>query len=293
MGNHDDDYVDEWKARWDYSNNELWYSVDRAGIHFTVLKVPDLELLSDYGPETEQYAWLVKDLRSASYDNEVRFKCVFMHSPFYADSDIKPIYERDSILVPLFDEYNVDVVFAGHHHNYQRTKRIRNNAVDIDGTLYIETSGGGGIPREPHPKWFTETCAISYHFTQVDLRGNMLHFNIINIDNNIIDSFVLPSRYNDPIRVHFGRSDDHPAPSDYDGDGADDIAIYRPSSGLWAVKGVTRGYFGSGSDQPVPGDYRGDGKDNIGIFRPSSGLWAVRGISWAYFGREGDIPVTR
>ena len=78
---------------------------------------------------------------------------------------------------------------------------------------------------------------------------------------------------------------------DYDGDGTSDIAIFRESSGLWAVRGVTRTYFGSGSDITVPGDYNGNGTTDIGIFRSSSGLWAVRGVTRAYFGASSDLPV--
>ncbi len=42
---------------------------------------------------------------------------------------------------------------------------------------------------------------------------------------------------------------------DYDGDGVSDIAIFRESVGLWAIRGVTRAYFGTSVDQPVFGDY--------------------------------------
>ena len=95
----------------------------------------------------------------------------------------------------------------------------------------------------------------------------------------------------DTTRVYFGGSDDTPVYRDYDGDGADDIAIFRGSSGLWAVRGITRAYFGGFSDEPVPSDYDGDGTTEIGVFRPSPGLWAVRGITRVYFGSFGDTPV--
>ena len=92
-------------------------------------------------------------------------------------------------------------------------------------------------------------------------------------------------------RAYFGESSDLPVYSDYDGDGTKDIAIFRGSSGLWAIRGITRTYFGGNSDEPVPGDYNDDGSSDIAIFRESSGLWAVRGLTRGYFGTTGDIPL--
>lgn len=78
---------------------------------------------------------------------------------------------------------------------------------------------------------------------------------------------------------------------DFDGDSREDIAIFRPGSGLWAIRGVTRAYFGGSGDEPRPGDYNGDGIADIAIFRGTSGLWAVRGVTRAYFGGSSDIPL--
>ncbi|MFH1038025.1 MAG: GDSL-type esterase/lipase family protein, partial [PVC group bacterium] len=52
---------------------------------------------------------------------------------------------------------------------------------------------------------------------------------------------------------------------DYDGDSTSDIAVFRKSSGLWAVKGVTRVYFGTGSDTPASGDFDGDGRTDLAL----------------------------
>jgi len=80
---------------------------------------------------------------------------------------------------------------------------------------------------------------------------------------------------------------------DYDGDGIWETGIFRVTSGLWAIRGITRVYFGGSTDKPVPADYDGGSSTEIGIFRESSGLWAIRSISRVYFGTSGDIPVTR
>ncbi len=97
------------------------------------------------------------------------------------------------------------------------------------------------------------------------------------------------------------------AGGDYNGDGTDDVAVYRPVitggsiGGLWAARGLGRKYFGMPWDVPVSGDYDGDGTDDPAVFRPfwflpeggfySLGLWAVRGVTRTYYGRLGDLPV--
>ena len=78
---------------------------------------------------------------------------------------------------------------------------------------------------------------------------------------------------------------------DFNGDGADDIAVFRPSTGLWAVRGVTRSYFGTWNDEPAVGDYDGDGIDEIAIYRARTGLWAIQGGPRTYFGSAGDLPI--
>lgn len=92
-------------------------------------------------------------------------------------------------------------------------------------------------------------------------------------------------------RFYFGATGDYPVPLSYNSSSASDPAIFRPASGLWAVRGTTRIYYGNSKDSPVIGDYDGDGRDEIGIFRGSSGLWAIQGVTRVYFGSGKDIPV--
>jgi beta-propeller repeat-containing protein len=92
-------------------------------------------------------------------------------------------------------------------------------------------------------------------------------------------------------RTYFGDSSDTPIAADYTGDGTSDIAIFRSSSGLWAIRGISRTYFGASIDQPSPGDYDGDGVTDFAIFRPPIGLWAVQGLTRVYYGTSGDISI--
>jgi hypothetical protein len=93
-------------------------------------------------------------------------------------------------------------------------------------------------------------------------------------------------------RIYFGSSDDEPVPGDYNGDGTTEVGIYRGTSGLWAIRSTTRAYFGGSLDLPEPGDFNGDGTTDIGIFRDTSGLWAIRGITRVYFGSSVDSPAS-
>lgn len=96
---------------------------------------------------------------------------------------------------------------------------------------------------------------------------------------------------NNLTRIYFGDSSDLPAPGDFDGDGTTDYCIFRNDTGLWAVRDLTRTYLGSGTDMPIPGDYDGDGICDMAVFRGGSGLWVIRNISRIYFGDEDDEAV--
>jgi hypothetical protein len=88
--------------------------------------------------------------------------------------------------------------------------------------------------------------------------------------------------------------------SNFDADGISDIAVYRPSTGVWySLNTVDSNYqavqFGLSEDRIVPGDYDGDGKTDRAVWRPSTGVWYVEksggGYIIAQFGLTGDIPV--
>ena len=95
----------------------------------------------------------------------------------------------------------------------------------------------------------------------------------------------------DQYGVEWGADGDIPVPGDYNGDGKTDVAVFRPSDGVWYLKDQYGVQYGGNGDIPVPGDYNGDGKTDVAVFRPSNGVWYARSLFSVQYGANGDIPV--
>jgi hypothetical protein len=89
----------------------------------------------------------------------------------------------------------------------------------------------------------------------------------------------------------WGQAGDLPVNGDYDGNGTADISVWRPMSGIWYVQGAGSLHWGQAKDIPVPGDYDGDGATDIAVWRPSNGRWYIKDSGSASWGTAGDVPV--
>jgi hypothetical protein len=98
----------------------------------------------------------------------------------------------------------------------------------------------------------------------------------------------------------FGLPTDVPVSGDYDGDGRADIAVFRPSTGVWYLLRSTAGFsavhFGLTGDTPMQADFDGDGRADISVFRPSSKVWyhlrsSDGGFNARLFGELLERPV--
>ncbi|MBN1571582.1 MAG: metallophosphoesterase [Deltaproteobacteria bacterium] len=155
-----------------------WYSVDRNGIHFIVL-----DSGSDIGPGSAQYLWFMSDLENLP-DGTKFIVPIFHHPIFASEAGGHTADEKGwgEILLPIFGEHGVRLVFAGHVHAYER---LRYN------DIHFVTTGGGGAPLYARKKAsdYSELYVRKHHFCTVTASGNILEVNVFDIDLLPIDSF--------------------------------------------------------------------------------------------------------
>ncbi|CAL4973588.1 unnamed protein product [Urochloa decumbens] len=106
------------------SKDKPWYSIEQGSVHFVVMSTEH-----DWSEKSEQYKWMNQDLSSV---NRSRTPWVIFigHRPMYS-SHIGILVNVDLRFVtsvePLLLKYQVDLVFFGHVHNYERTCAVYKN----------------------------------------------------------------------------------------------------------------------------------------------------------------------
>ena len=129
------------------------------------------------------HEWIRRDLR----DSRARWKIAAFHHPGFQSAATHWNDQRTRLLAPVLEEGGVDIVFAGHVHNYQRSKPLRFQPADpaptnpggpvrgtfqldeafdgdrrtsAEGIVYIVTGGGGAGLYPMGPKDAPATPAV-------------------------------------------------------------------------------------------------------------------------------------
>ena len=90
------------------------FSFDQGNAHWTVI---DSNPYVDWNDSTLR-AWLTKDLEAAA---NATWRFVLYHHPCFNSSRAHYEQQQMRLISPILEKGKVDIVFAGHVHNYQRT----------------------------------------------------------------------------------------------------------------------------------------------------------------------------
>lgn len=243
LGNHDYDhedgqpYLDVFHLPTNNAEQtERYYAFDHGNAHFIAL-----DPAHDITPGSPQYVWLINELKH----NRREWNFCMLHYPAYSSGfggldEISRSVQR--YLTPIFEMYGVDIVFAGHHHHYERHRPLKGGAVDPVGVHYITTGGGGAALLDVFGSARTAYFEKMFHFLRVAIDGSTLTLEAVRLDDSVADTLVLESRaWNGPTAV--AEADRVLALSFSEGAGGitDDASIYDHTAVLGSSAGSDPG----------------------------------------------------
>lgn len=169
-------------------NNGKVYSFNYGNAHFACLSSYQFAF-------TTQRDWLAADLAAAREDPNIVWIFVYMHAPLYTSGSHGGDKTALAMWGPVLDQYDVDFVFAGHNHLYERSHPITAGEIVTDGTYYL-TSGAGGAPFSNHVPTSPDAPYIAIWHEQETLaacftiNGNELTLEAITNTNNLVRDII-------------------------------------------------------------------------------------------------------
>lgn len=156
---------------------EDYYSVSYGNSRFVILNT-EMDL---YGA---QHTWLINDLTAANNDTTIDWIFVCFHRPPYSSGNHGSQTDVRNAWCPLFEQYDVDIVFAGHDHDYERT-------IPINEVVYIVTGGGGAPLRHVDSSSWTAYSESTYQFCHIEIENRNLILRAIKPDGTVFDSLFI------------------------------------------------------------------------------------------------------
>ena len=144
FGNHDNEYDGLANAYLNhYGLSKQFYSFDIKNVHVLTMATEE-----EFGAGSEQYNFVVNDLRNSANNPDIKWIIVTMHNPVYSspngcsDSSCESNEELSELYHPLFDNYGVDIVLQAHVRNYQRSFPLEFNQESPSNPTVTSTSKG-------------------------------------------------------------------------------------------------------------------------------------------------------
>ncbi|HJT83694.1 MAG TPA: metallophosphoesterase [Nitrososphaeraceae archaeon] len=200
---------------------KTYYSYDLNNAHFVFI-----DPYINYEPGSAQYQFIENDLKATSTNPNIDWRFAVQSVPMYtspskhpSDSNIRDIYH------PLFDKYNVDIVFNSDNHNYQRTFPLKYNEGDSsnpivtnrkqvfhidnndnEGVIYLVTgtAGRSHYEFEGQAPYVVKQNSNNFGFVNIDINGKKVEvtfypnigtgeprYQSASYQNNALDQFTI------------------------------------------------------------------------------------------------------
>jgi hypothetical protein len=186
------------------AQGEEWYSFDYGSAHFVVLN----DSAGDQLNNNAQRDFLEADLAAVDRSVTPWLFAVHHFPPYSCSTNHGSNVDLRAAWQPLYDTYEVDIVFNGHDHDYERSLPIRgfqegtndgvvadhgSNGVPIDrsGTIYIVAAGAGAPLYGVDPSCFhTHATESVRNYVIVDIDGLTLTYTAYRLDGSVLDEFT-------------------------------------------------------------------------------------------------------
>ena len=172
LGNHDvrDDHGDAQIGALGMPGH--WWSRDFGDVLVVGLDSNDVD-------NKEQLDFLDTTLAAS----DARWKLVALHHPPYSAGQHGSSDDVRSAFSPIFERYGVQLVLAGHDHDYQRSK-------PIGGVTYV-VSGAGSGTRPTGAASFTAVSWSAYHFLDVTVFRDRLVLQAVTQEGRVADEATI------------------------------------------------------------------------------------------------------
>lgn len=168
---------------------ELYYSFEWGDAKFIAI---ESNTLFQYSATGTHMSWLSRELRQ----NTKKWVVVYLHAPLYSAGSHGDNVALQNNLGPLFENYGVDLVIAGHDHNYERTKPIKafNTDPSYPGLIHIVTGGGGAGLRPVVSNANSDVAISAYHYMRFEVAGDTMTGEAVTETGAVLDRFQIRSR---------------------------------------------------------------------------------------------------
>ena len=182
IGNHDispRDYYGEYFMTWWWSDSLTYYYQDWGDLRIVAV---DANIECRGGCVQNWFAR--KALAEGAKQGMLMI--MMLHMPPYSSGAHGSYEFVQGAVEELATEYGVELVIAGHDHNYERTKPIK-------GVTYL-VSGAAGAPIRPVKKQhFSETVRTEPHYVLLDVEHDRFALRAINVEGETFDDALIPA----------------------------------------------------------------------------------------------------